>query len=149
MNQLKNFVRGANNLMFLEWVNSLYNPSCPDRARDRHRDVIKRANHQGFWIHMGRIDTAIFIIVAFIFFVVGLAAFKNPDVRWMIPVSLAIVGEVVGRWLAELFHHRGGLFRVLPGSGLAQGSIDAALWEAFYEESTLTRVVKSFFKSTR
>ena len=127
----------ANAIIFNDWVNSLFSKKDVPPTIDRSR------HHTGVYIHMTMAYTLVFGGFCALFVVLGGLFFHERNARWLIPLGVAGLLELLLRYAAEVFYPRSRVLRNLIGPGTLAGLPDyAGLYENHFAESRLTRWVR-------
>jgi len=125
----------ADAIVYNDWVNRLFKRDKAPPTFDRGR------HHTGVYIHMTLGYTLVFGGFCTLFVVLGGAFFHNRNARWLIPLGVAGIVELVLRYLAEVFSARSTVLRniIFPEVTLEGEPVYPGLYENHFAESRFTR----------
>ena len=139
-NNYDTYWKAAQSIIFNEWVNSLY------QKEESPEQILERNNYTGFSIHMGPWHFSFFLLFNIIFLGVGFGRHDNPNLRFMIPVGLAGLGEILLRWFLELTHDCPYISAISQTPSMIYGEPEHdALYAEFWSESRFTRWIRGLF----
>ncbi|KAL8644770.1 MAG: hypothetical protein Q9226_007603 [Calogaya cf. arnoldii] len=131
----------ADAIMFNDWVNGLF------RTEDKPPTIDRRRHHTGVSVHMSLGYTAVFGAVCTLFLVLGCVFFHNRNARWLIPLGVAGLLELLLRYAAEVFYPKSTFLRTIIGPSSEYGEPDyPGFYQNYFAESRLTRWARELWK---
>ncbi|KAL8880973.1 MAG: hypothetical protein Q9198_001728 [Flavoplaca austrocitrina] len=140
-NSLTKWGAKADAIIFNDWVNGLF------RKEDMPPTINRRRHHTGVSVHMTLGYTVVFGGFCTLFLVLGAVFFHNRNTRWLIPLGVAGLLELLLRYAAETLYPKSTFLQSIIGPPDMYGKPDyPGFYQNYFAESRLTRWARELRK---